>query len=341
MKTSDFDYHLPPELIAQEPLEPRDYSRLMVLERSTGTVGHRIFRELPEMLRSGDCIVVNNSRVFPARLWCRKVETGGRAELLLLRSRESDVWEVLARPARRLAPGTVLEIGDGDLRAEILESLPSSGKLVRFFGESDVRSELRKQGEIPLPPYINEAPEDLERYQTIYAKRESSAAAPTAGLHFTPGLIGSLRELGVCWVEVELSVGYDTFTPVREPELEQHPIHSEEFRVTKESAEVINEVRARGGRVIAVGTTTMRALETASDKDGLVRPLVGETDLFIYPGYRFRAVDILITNFHFPRTTLLMLVCAFAGREMVMQAYEEAVKRRYRFYSFGDAMIIF
>lgn len=342
MDVSLFDYELPEELIAQRPIEPRDASRLMVVDRASASIGHRLFRDLPDYLRDGDCLVVNETRVMPARLYGRKEESGGRVEFLLLRPRGNSMWEALIKPGRRLPPGARVVFDDGRLSARIIERLPSGGRLVEFHarGGETVPALLRRLGEVPLPPYVHEPLADGERYQTVYAADETSVAAPTAGLHFTNELLAKIRGLGVDIVPVRLTVGLDTFRPVTTEKVEEHRIHSEAFEVSDDAAVRINAARSRGGRVISVGTTSARVLETVSADDGALAARDGWTSLFIYPGYRFKTVDLLLTNFHLPRSSLLMLVSAFAGRELVMRAYDEAVRETYRFFSFGDAMLI-
>lgn len=347
MKTSDFDYELPPELIAQAPVTPRHASRLMVVERAAGTITHRYFYEILEYLRPGDLLVANDSRVIPARLYGRKVPTGGRVEVLLLAKRGERVWEALTR-GKRILPGTVIALDEQTgVRApacRVLEVTESGSRLLEF--EEPVEPWLERIGNIPLPPYIHVPLEDRERYQTVYARVDGSVAAPTAGLHFTPELMEQVRALGAEFVFVTLHIGLDTFRPVQEEEVEQHRIHTEWCSLPAETAERINAARREGRRIIAVGTTSVRVLETggkmAAERgaEGAVVPFTGPTDLFIYPGFTFRVVDAMITNFHLPRSTLLMLVCAFAGRELILRAYQEAVQLRYRFYSFGDAMLI-
>ena len=407
MKISDFDYQLPEELIAQTPIEPRDASRLMVLDRARGTIEHRIFRDIVEYLRPGDVLVCNQSRVIPARLFGRKVPTGGKVELLLLAKRSDDTWEALVKPGRRVKVGTRIEIGvedhgiRGDSPAprspspvigEVIGRTEAGGRLIRF--SPPIEPLLDELGTVPLPPYIREPLRDPERYQTVYARVEGSVAAPTAGLHFTPELMRKIEAKGAKFAFVTLHVGLGTFRPVREENVEDHKMHREYCELSPEVARQLNRARAEGGRIIAVGTTSVRVLETAakigkretgkfsgsqslllrgvlapsgrrgrrpvayhcdllklgtgrlvdrksSQFSDLLTPFSGWTDLFIYPGYQFRAVDALITNFHLPRSTLLMLVCAFAGREFILRAYREAVRRRYRFYSFGDAMFIY
>lgn len=340
MKTSDFDYHLPPELIAQVPLEPRDRSRLMVLERSRGSVEHRRFSDLVDYLKPGDVLVFNDSRVIPARLKGKKADTGGKVELLLLRQIENAVWEVLLKPAKRVAIGTKLEIGDSGAQvwAEVVGEGKGGIKLIRFPEEM----RLPKLGKIPLPPYIRTPLADAERYQTVYARVPGSVAAPTAGLHFTPRLLEKLEQKGIELLFVTLHVGLDTFRPVREEDPLKHPIHKEYGIVTKEVAERLTQARGQGRRVICVGTTTVRIVEgvAQASQEAIIEPFEGEVGLFILPGYQFRLVDALITNFHLPRSTLLMLVVAFAGRDFIIGAYEEAIAQKYRFYSFGDAMLI-
>ncbi|MHB0879131.1 MAG: tRNA preQ1(34) S-adenosylmethionine ribosyltransferase-isomerase QueA [Anaerolineae bacterium] len=348
MKTSDFDYDLPPELIAQQPIEPRDASRMMVVQRQTGALAHRCFRDLPDYLCPGDVLVLNRTRVLPARIWARKAETGGRIELLLLRCLADGRWEVLVR-GRRARPGTVLEVVSRDglptgRSAVLHEERPSGARVVQFAEPPEAW--LAQCGEMPLPPYIHERLEDQERYQTVYGDVTGSAAAPTAGLHFTPATIERLGEMGVGITYVTLHVGLDTFRPVHEEDVEQHAIHSEWCELDAAAAAVLSRARAEGRRVVAVGTTAVRVLETAAAaaaerqaRDPFV-PYAGDTRLFIYPGYRFRAVDATLTNFHLPRSTLLMLVAAFAGRDLILRAYEEAVRERYRFFSFGDCMLL-
>lgn len=343
MRTSDFDYDLPSGLIGQRPAEPRDSCRLLVLDRSSGQVDHRIFSDLPEYLRDGDLLVVNETRVLPARLQGVKDETGGAAEILLLRERYENTWECLVKPGRRLKPGARLIFGDGAMTGLIVGVLDEGGgRLIQFSPKTGRFLDIiHSIGEMPLPPYITEPLADPDSYQTVFARDERSAAAPTAGLHFTPELLDRCREAGARVDTVELDVGLDTFRPVSEEDPYAHHIHTEHFRVPAYAAEAVNETRERGGRVIAVGTTSVRALESAFDDDSArVEPVDGSTSLFILPGYRFRATDALITNFHVPCSTLLMMVSAFAGREVIMHAYAEAAERRYRFLSFGDAMLI-
>ena len=349
LKTKDFWYDLPEELIAQHPSEVRDMARLMTVDRKTGGIGHHIFHDIVDMLHPGDVMVINDSKVIPARLYGTKVSEGhAHVEVVLLRQRSLDHWEALVNPGRRLKPGTSIvfgESGNGEplLTAEITEILEGGNRMLEFsydHSKYTIYDILDKIGNMPLPPYITEKLEDKSRYQTVYAREEGSAAAPTAGLHFTPELLDRIREKGVAIAPVMLHVGLGTFRPVKEDAIGDHLMHSEFFSVTEESARVINERRAAGGRIVAVGTTSCRTLESASDDNGIVHPMQADTGIFIYPGYRFKAVDALITNFHLPESTLLMLVSAFSSREIMLRAYEEAVKERYKFFSFGDAMFI-
>ena len=335
MKTSDFDYHLPPEMIAQHPIEPRDSSRLLVVRRDTGALEHRIFRDVSEYLRPGDILVCNDSRVIPARIYGRKAETGGKVEVLLVATRGAREWEALVR-GRRVRPGTRLTLGE-TLEAEVV-AVTESGSRVLAFAEP-VEPHLEALGVVPLPPYIHEPLEDPERYQTIYARVQGSVAAPTAGLHFTPHLLDTVLAMGCKIVFVTLHIGMDTFRPIKEEDIEEHHIHTEWCEVSPEAAEQIRAARAAGGRVVAVGTTAVRALETAA-QSGEVEAFSGPTGLYIYPGYAYRVVDVMLTNFHLPRSTLLLLVSAFAGKDLVDRAYREAIAERYRFYSFGDAMLV-
>ena len=348
MRLEEFDYHLPPELIAQEPVEPRDASRLLVLDRRSGTTSHHWFRDLPGFLRPGDLLVFNDTRVIPARLHLRRRDTGGRAEILLLRPLSPEepgrqAWEVLGRPARRLRGGVQLVSDRGGLEVTVTGVLPEGLRQVELTWDAreSLAGVLERVGEIPLPPYIHRPLADGERYQTVYARHPGSAAAPTAGLHFTPRLLGELRAQGVEMCYLTLHVGLGTFRPIRTETVEEAVLHAEYYRVDGRAAAAVNAARERGGRVVAVGTTVVRTLETVATDEGRVREGEGWTDLFIYPGYRFRVVDALVTNFHLPRSSLLMLVCAFGGTDRVLAAYREAVARRYRFYSFGDAMFIF
>ncbi len=340
--TSDFDYALPPELIAQHPQDRRDRSRLMVVDRETGTVRHRLFTDLRDLILPGDALVLNETRVFPARLVGRK-PTGGAAEVFLLHPAAGggELWHALVRPGAKLKPGREVEIGP-DLRIEIVDSTPGGERLVRLISPLPLDQALDRHGEVPLPPYVRRSatPEDRERYQTVYARERGSVAAPTAGLHFTPELLEQIQARGVTLVRLVLHVGVGTFRPVEHEDPAAHRMHSEWYRVAPEAAETINAVRARGGAIWAVGTTSMRTLETVADKHGVIQPGEGWTDIFIRPPYRFRAVDRLVTNFHLPRSTLLMLVSAFGGYETMMAAYREAVRERYRFFSYGDAMAI-
>ena len=340
MKTSDFDYTLPPELIAQTPAERRDGSRLMCLDRGTGAFSHRHFYDLPELLRPGDCLILNDSRVLPARLLGKRLPGGGACEVLLLIDRGNGLWECIVRPGKHLRVGARLCFGDGELSAAVEQVLPDGNRLVRFSYEGIFLEVLERLGKMPLPPYIKAELRDRERYQTVYSRVNGSAAAPTAGLHFTPELLRSVEAKGVKLGYVTLHVGLGTFRPVKEDELEAHEMHSEYCTVPEETARLINETKARGGRVVCVGTTSCRTVESWAAEDGTVRSGAGWTDIYIYPGYRFKAMDALITNFHLPQSTLLMLVSAFAGRECVLAAYGEAVRERYRFFSFGDAMFI-
>ena len=340
LKKKDFYFDLPKELIAQDPLEDRASSRLLVLDKDTGAVSHHVFREVADYLRPGDCLVLNDTKVIPARLLGQREGTGAHVEVLLLKRLESDVWEALVRPGKKCRPGTGLTFGDGLLKAQVLETGEEGSRLIRFFYEGIFEEVLDRLGEMPLPPYITHKLEDKNRYQTVYAKYEGSAAAPTAGLHFTQELLEQIREKGVEIVSVTLHVGLGTFRPVKEENVLDHHMHSEHYQVSLEAAEKINRAREAGGRIICVGTTSCLTLESAADEEGKVRPGSGDTDIFIYPGYRFKVLDALITNFHLPESTLVMLVSALAGREQVLEAYEEAVRERYRFFSFGDAMIV-
>lgn len=340
LKKSDFYFELPEELIAQDPLEDRSASRLLVLDKETGEVSHHIFREVVDYLRPGDCLVLNNTKVIPARLLGFREGTGAHVEVLLLKRREGDVWETLVRPGKKCRPGTRLVFGDGLLKAEVLETVEEGNRLIHFEYQGIWEELLDKLGEMPLPPYITHKLQDRSRYQTVYAKYEGSAAAPTAGLHFTRELLEKIEQKGVHIVYVTLHVGLGTFRPVKEENVLEHHMHSEFYQVSGEAAEQINAVKEQGGRVICVGTTSCRTLESAAGEDGRVRAGSGNTEIFIYPGYRFKVLDALITNFHLPESTLVMLVSALAGREKVLAAYEEAIRERYRFFSFGDAMLI-
>lgn len=340
LRTSDYNFELPQELIAQDPLADRSSSRLLVLNKETGEREHHSFQEVVNYLHEGDCLVLNNTKVIPARLYGTKEETGAVIEVLLLKRHENDVWETLVKPGKKAKPGTKLIFGDGALKAEVLDIVEEGNRLIRFFYEGIWEEILDSLGEMPLPPYITHKLQDKNRYQTVYAKYEGSAAAPTAGLHFTPQLLSQIEEKGISLAYVTLHVGLGTFRPVKVDNVKEHHMHSEYYEVTKEAAEVINETKRRGGRIICVGTTSCRTIESAADENGMVQPGCGNTEIFIYPGYQFRVLDCLITNFHLPESTLLMLVSALTGRENVLAAYEEAVKERYRFFSFGDAMLI-
>lgn len=340
MKTSDFYYDLPQELIAQDPLEDRSSSRLLVLDRETGEMEHRVFRDITEYLRPGDCLVVNNTKVIPARLLGVKQDTGAGIEILLLKRKADNVWETLVKPGKKARPGARIVFGDGILKGEVLEVVDEGNRLIRFEYEGIFEEILDRLGQMPLPPYITHQLKDKNRYQTVYAEHDGSAAAPTAGLHFTPELLEEIQAKGVRLAHVTLHVGLGTFRPVKVEDVSQHHMHSEYYVVEEEQARLINDTRAAGGRVICVGTTSCRTLESAADEDGILRAGSGWTDIFIYPGYRFKIMDALITNFHLPESTLLMLVSAFADKEKIMKAYEEAVRQRYRFFSFGDAMFI-
>lgn len=341
MKTHDFYYELPPELIAQTPLEHRDSSRLLCLDRASGKREHRIFHDLPELLQPGDCLVLNDSRVLPARLIGHRIPGGGVCEILLLTQKEDDLWECLVRPGKKLRPGARVSFGDGELTAAIEQEVEGGNRLVRFSYEGIFMEVLERLGEMPLPPYIKEKLADRERYQTVYSHEPGSAAAPTAGLHFTEELLSQIREKGVKICFVTLHVGLGTFRPVKEENILDHEMHSEFCIIPEETARIVTETKRAGGRVIAVGTTSCRTLESFAEPDGTLLPHSGWTDIFIYPGYTFRCIDGLITNFHLPESTLIMLVSAFAGREQILSIYEEAVALRYRFFSFGDAMFIY
>jgi S-adenosylmethionine:tRNA ribosyltransferase-isomerase len=342
MKVSLFDYHLPEELIAQYPLSERDSSRLMVLDRRARSIQHTTFPQLTEFLSPGDVVVLNNTKVIPARLIGRKEGTSGKFEVLLLSPKAEGLWEALVKRSSRVKPGTKLIFGDGRLLAEVLDKTESQSRLIRFEHNGDLRELLDEFGQPPLPPYIKRAAEDSDRsrYQTIYAKRNGAVAAPTAGLHFTEAVFARIKAKDIKMLELTLHVGLGTFQPVRTEDVEKHHLHAEVFEITREAAQQINETKMSGGKVMAVGTTSVRAIESSVDTNGRVLPRSGSTEIFIYPGYKFRVVDALVTNFHLPRSTLLMLVSAFAGREFIMEAYDEAVKRKYRFYSYGDSMLI-
>ncbi len=340
MNLHDFYYELPQELIAQDPLEDRSGSRLLILDRETGKREHHIFREIIDQLHPGDCLVVNNTKVIPARLIGSREGTGGKVEVLLLKRGEDDVWETLVKPGKKARPGAKILFGDGILTGEVLEVVEDGNRKIRFRYDGIFEEILDRLGQMPLPPYITHQLKDKNRYQTVYAKHDGSAAAPTAGLHFTPELLQAIRDRGVRIAHVTLHVGLGTFRPVKAEQIEDHHMHSEFYMVEEEQARLINRTKAEGGRIIAVGTTSCRTLESAAGPDGMLQAGSGWTDIFIYPGYEFRLVDCLITNFHLPESTLMMLVSALAGRERIMAAYEEAVKERYRFFSFGDAMLI-
>ena len=340
METKDFYYDLPKELIAQDPLEDRSSSRLLVLHRKSGRVEHRVFTDIVEYLKPGDCLVRNNTKVIPARLYGTRVDTGATIELLLLKRMENDVWETLVKPGKKARQGAVISFGDGILTGEIIDVKEDGIRLIQFRYEGIFEEILDQLGQMPLPPYITHTLKDKNRYQTVYAKYEGSAAAPTAGLHFTEELFQKLEEKGVLVANVTLHVGLGTFRPVKVDDVSKHHMHTEFYQVTKEEADKINKAKQAGGRIVCVGTTSCRTIESAADENGVLKPGQGDTDIFIYPGYSFKMMDVLITNFHLPESTLLMLVSALAGKEQVMRVYEEAVQERYRFFSFGDAMII-
>ncbi len=339
MNVTDFDYDLPEELIAQTPIEKRDESRLMILDTTKKTIEHKMFKNIIDFLNSGDCLVINNTKVIPARLYGKK-QTGANVEFLLLNRIENDTWEALVRPGRKLLPGTQVTFGDGLLKATVLEVLESGNRKVVFEYNGIFNEILDQIGMMPLPPYIKEKLKDKDRYQTVYAKYEGSAAAPTAGLHFTNDLLEKIKEKNIEIANVTLHVGIGTFRPVKVEKVEEHNMHSEHFYIKQQDVDKINNAKKNGKRVIAVGTTSCRVLESVSDENGLLKPYEGDTNIFIYPGYKFKCIDALITNFHLPKSTLLMLVSALAGREFIIKAYEEAVKQKYRFFSFGDAMFI-
>lgn len=340
LKKSDFYFDLPEELIAQDPLEDRSSSRLLMLNKTTGQVGHEIFKNIIEYLQEGDCLVLNNTRVIPARLLGEKEDTGAHVEVLLLKRREGDVWETLVKPGKKCRPGSRLSFGGGLLKAEVLDVVEEGNRLIHFEYEGIFEEVLDKLGEMPLPPYITHKLQDKNRYQTVYAKYDGSAAAPTAGLHFTPQLLADIEAKGVKIAYVTLHVGLGTFRPVKEENILDHHMHSEYYQVSEEAAEIINRTKRNGGRVICVGTTSCRTVESASTADGVIHAGCDNTEIFIYPGYQFKVLDCLITNFHLPESTLVMLVSALAGRENVLAAYEEAIREKYRFFSFGDAMFI-
>ena len=339
MNVSDFYYDLPEELIAQTPIEKRDESRLMVLNRASQTIEHKTFKDIIEYLEPGDCLVRNKTKVIPARLYGKKA-TGAKIEFLLLNRIEGDIWECIVRPGHKLKPGTEVEFGDGILKAKVLDVMEGGTRKVEFKYEGIFNEILDKIGLMPLPPYIHESLKDNDRYQTVYAKYEGSAAAPTAGLHFTPELFEKIKAKGIDVANVTLHVGIGTFRPVKVENVEEHHMHSEHFYIKQEDVDKINNAKKNGKRVIAVGTTSCRVLETIADENGMVKPTEGDTQIFIYPGYKYKCLDGLVTNFHLPESTLIMLVSALAGRDYIMKAYNEAVKERYRFFSFGDAMLI-
>ena len=340
MKTQDFYYDLPEELIAQDPLEDRSSSRLMVLDKKTGKLEHHVFKEIIQYLNKGDCLVINDTKVIPARLIGEKEGTGAKIELLLLKRKQDDVWETLVKPGKKAKPGTRISFGGGLLIGEIIDVVEEGNRLVKFYYKGIFEEVLDELGQMPLPPYITHQLEDKNRYQTVYAKHAGSAAAPTAGLHFTPELLQEIEDKGVKIARVTLHVGLGTFRPVKVEDVTKHHMHSEFYMISAKTAEIINETKKNGGRIISVGTTSTRTLESVADEQGYVREASGFTDIFIYPGYQFKCIDCLITNFHLPESTLLMLVSALAGKEHIMSAYEEAVKEKYRFFSFGDAMFI-
>ena len=339
MKLSEFNYNLPEELIAQTPIKNRDESRLMILDKKTGNIEHKIFKDILEYLQPGDCIVRNNTKVIPARLYGKK-ETGANVEFVLLKNIEDDIWEAMVRPGNKLHVGAKVIFGDGILKAEILDTMQDGTRKVKFYYDGIFNEILDKIGLMPLPPYIHESLKDKNRYQTVYAKYEGSAAAPTAGLHFTEDLLKKIEAKGIKIANVTLHVGIGTFIPVKEENIEDHHMHTEHYYIKQEDADKINQAKLSGNKVIAVGTTSCRTLETIADEKGLVKACEGDTGIYIYPGYKFKCLDGLITNFHLPESTLLMLVSALAGKDNVMNAYNEAVKEKYRFFSFGDAMFI-
>ena len=340
MKTADFYFDLPQELIAQDPLEDRSSSRLMVLDRKTGEIEHHIFKEVIDYLNPGDCLVVNNTKVIPARLFGSKEGTEAKIEILLLKRKENDVWETLVKPGKKAKPGTRISFGDGLLTGEVIDVVEEGNRLIKFTYDGIFEEILDQLGQMPLPPYITHQLKDKNRYQTVYAKHDGSAAAPTAGLHCTPELLEAIKAKGVNIAHVTLHVGLGTFRPVKVEDVTNHHMHSEFYIVEEDQAKLINETKQRGGKIVSVGTTSCRTLESATDDQGVLHAGSGWTDIFIYPGYQFKMIDRLITNFHLPESTLLMLVSALAGKDNIMAAYEEAVKERYRFFSFGDAMMI-
>lgn len=340
MKVSEFDFYLPEELIAQHPLKQRDSSRLMVLDKKTGEIEHKIFHDVINYLNPGDTLVLNNTRVLPARLIGEKEETGGKIEFLLLKRIEGDKWECLAKPGKRAKVGARFTFGSGRLKCEVIDIAEEGNRIIEFSYDGIFEEVLDELGEMPLPPYITEKLQDRERYQTVYSKEEGSAAAPTAGLHFTEELLDEIKKKGINIAYLTLHVGLGTFRPVKVEDTDSHVMHSEFYQLDEENVKIINETKKRGNKIISVGTTSTRTLETIGDENGFVRAQSGWTDIFIYPGYKFKVVDELITNFHLPESTLIMLVSALAGKENIMRAYNEAVKEKYRFFSFGDAMII-
>lgn len=340
LKKSDFYFDLPEELIAQDPLEDRSSSRLLVLDKETGETSHHIFKEVINFLNPGDCLVLNNTKVIPARLIGHKEDTGAAIEVLLLKRKENDIWETLVKPGKKCKPGTKIVFGEGLLHATVLETVEDGNRLIRFSYEGIFEEILDRLGEMPLPPYITHKLQDKNRYQTVYAKYEGSAAAPTAGLHFTKELLQQIEEKGIDIAYVTLHVGLGTFRPVKVDNILEHHMHSEFYQVTKEAADKINKAKREGHRVICVGTTSCRTVESAADENGMVKEGCDNTEIFIYPGYKFKVLDALITNFHLPESTLVMLVSALAGREHILSAYKEAIREKYRFFSFGDAMLI-
>lgn len=340
MKVSDFYYELPEELIAQEPLKDRSKSRLLVLDKKTGDIEHSVFCEISKYLNPGDCLVLNDTRVMPARLLGEKSDTGTNIEFVLLKRIEKDIWEVILKPGRIAKIGREFIFGDGILKAEIVDIIEGGNRIVRFYYDGVFEEILDKVGVVPLPPYITKKLDDPERYQTVYSKEKGSAAAPTAGLHFTNELMDELKQKGIKFAFLTLHVGLGTFRPVKTENIHEHKMHSEYYEIDEEACDLINSTKKNGGKIIAVGTTSCRVLETVADDEGTVRPRSGWTDIFIYPGYKFKVMDSLITNFHLPESTLIMLVSAFAGRENILNAYNVAVKEKYRFFSFGDAMLI-
>ena len=340
MRRQDFYYELPEELIAQDPLEDRSSSRLLVLDKNSGAVSHHVFKEITDFLKEGDCLVINDTKVIPARLIGSKVGTDAKIEVLLLKRKENNIWETLVKPGKKARPGAKISFGDGLLIGEVVDVVEEGNRLIQFSFEGIFEEILDQLGQMPLPPYITHQLKDKNRYQTVYAKNSGSAAAPTAGLHFTPELLKSIEEKGIDIARITLHVGLGTFRPVKADEITDHHMHSEFYRIDEAAAAKINKAKTNGGRVICVGTTSCRTIESAADEKGHIEAKSGWTDIFIYPGYQFKTLDCLITNFHLPESTLIMLVSALAGRENVLEAYEEAVKERYRFFSFGDAMLI-